>query len=232
MHKLIKKYQWLIFDADNTLFDFDKAEQLALLKTLDDYAITYQTNSIIDIYHAINRKLWMQLETGEVKSQTEIKIKRTKQLFEALQVTRDVDSFAEDYLFNLSENGHLLDNAINVVEHLAKNHKLMIMTNGITTVQKPRLNNSPISHYFEQVIISEEIGHSKPSTAIFDHAFDLMNHPDKKDVVIIGDSLGSDIQGGINYNIDSIWYNPQNIDVEHNATFEINDLMMLMEKQP
>lgn len=231
MHKLIKKYQWLIFDADNTLFDFDKAEELALLKTLNDYDIPFETDGILPTYHGINRRLWAQLESGHISSQAEIKSKRTLQLFEALNVKRDAKAFADDYLFNLSQNRHLIDEAIEVVQHLAKNHRLMLMTNGITAVQKPRFYDSPIAEYFDHLVISEEIGHAKPSTAIFDHAFNLMDHPDKKEVVIIGDSLGSDIQGGINYEIDTIWYNPHNIDKDHASTFEINNLISLMGEQ-
>ena len=229
MHTTLKKYQWLIFDADNTLFDFDMAEQKALLKTLNDYDIGYQLDNIMGIYHGINRKLWAQLETGEISSQAEIKHKRTSQLFDALGVNRDVTAFANDYLFNLSENDQLLDNAAKVVKQLFKTHQLMIMTNGITAVQKPRLNHSPIAPFFQHIVISEEIGHAKPSSAIFDHAFALMNQPQKQHVMIIGDSLGSDIKGGINYGIDTMWYNHQKQTTSHQATYEIDDLLMLIE---
>ncbi|MBL4773410.1 MAG: YjjG family noncanonical pyrimidine nucleotidase [Alcanivoracaceae bacterium] len=225
MHNIIQNYQWLIFDADNTLFDYDQAEKLALLKTLDDFDISYAKDSIIDTYHKINHKLWMQFETGEVKSQTEIKLKRTSQLFELLKVKRDITQFADDYLFNLSQNGQLLDNAMKVIDILAKSHRLVIMTNGMTNVQRPRFKASPISQYFQHIIISEEISHSKPSTKIFDHAFDLMQQPNKSEVVMIGDNLGSDIKGGINYHIDTIWYNPNRHEVKHNATYEIYDLL-------
>ena len=229
MHKIIQNYQWLIFDADNTLFDYDKAEKLALLKTLDDYDICYSQDSIIDTYHKINHKLWMQFETGEVKSQAEIKQKRTSQLFETLKVKRDIHQFADDYLINLSRNGQLLDNALRVVKNLSKTKGLVIMTNGMTAVQRPRFKASPISQYFQHIIISEEIRHSKPSTKIFDHAFELMQQPDKSEVIMIGDNLGSDIQGGINYHIDTIWYNPNKHLVKHNATYEICDLLEFIE---
>ncbi|MFK8011103.1 MAG: YjjG family noncanonical pyrimidine nucleotidase, partial [Marinicellaceae bacterium] len=214
-----------IFDADNTLFDYDIAEKNALLKTLDDFSINYPKQSIIQMYHQINHKLWMQLETGEVKSQSEIKIKRTQQLFDALDVNRDVHKFAHDYLDNLSRNDQLLDNAMEVIQYLANTHHMIIMTNGMTQVQKPRFNNSPIRPYFKHVVISEEIKHSKPSTKIYDHAFDLMNQPKKSQVLMIGDSLGSDIQGGINYEIDTVWYNPKQLNIHHNATYEINNLL-------
>jgi len=230
MHKIIHKYKWLIFDADNTLFDYDTAEKLALLKTLDDFEINYDSGSIIDTYHKINHKLWMQFETGEVKSQAEIKHKRTQQLFEVLNVQRDIDKFANDYLFNLSQNDQLLNNAFNIIQTLNDTHQMIIMTNGMTMVQKPRFNNSPIRKYFQHIVISEEIKHSKPSPKIYDHAFELMNHPNKEEVLMIGDNLGSDIQGGINYGIDTVWYNPKNLDKKHAATYELNDLLLFIKK--
>ena len=230
MHKIIHKYKWLIFDADNTLFDYDQAEHKALLKTLDDFEIPYCEDNIIPTYHKINHKLWMQFETGEIQSQAEIKHKRTKQLFDVLNVTREIDRFADDYLFNLSQNDQLLDNALRVIQTLSKSHQMIIMTNGMTAVQKPRFNNSPIRKYFQHIVISEEIKHSKPSIKIFEHAFKLMNLPDKKDVVMIGDNLGSDVQGGINYGIDTIWYNPNKLNKIQNATYELNDLLHFIKK--
>lgn len=229
MHNIITKYKWLIFDADNTLFDYNKAEKIALLKTLDEFEIIYP-DSVIEIYHKINHKLWMQFETGEVKSQTEIKYKRTSGLFDALNADADIGSFADRYLLNLSQNDHLLHNASDVVEKLSENHKMIIMTNGMTTVQKPRLSRSPISRYFEHIVISEEISCSKPSVEIFDHAFELMNKPDKAEVLMIGDNLGSDIQGGINYRIDTVWYNPEGRKTDHKATYEVNDLLEFIGK--
>ena len=225
MIQIIHDYQWLIFDADNTLFDYNKAEKIALLKTLDDFKINYDNNSIINIYHKINHKLWMDFDKGLVKSQAEIKQKRTSQLLDALNVDRDIDKFANHYLSNLSQNGQLLENALNVVNALAATHQLVIMTNGMTQVQRPRFAASPLTKYFTHIIISEEIKHSKPSKQIFDHAFTLMEQPKKEKVLMIGDSLGSDIQGGINYGIDTVWYNPRKIITKHQATYEISDLM-------
>ena len=230
MYKILSKYKWLIFDADNTLFDYDTAEKNALFKTLNDYKIHYDSDSIIETYHTINHKLWMKFETGEIKSQTEIKHSRTQQLFGALKVQRDVKKFADDYLINLSKNDQLLNNALHIVQTLYKTHRMIIMTNGMTKVQKPRFNNSVIRKFFEHIVISEEIKHAKPSPKIYDHAFELMNQPHKDEVLMIGDNLGSDIQGGINYGLDTVWYNPSKTIKDHNATFEISDLLAFIKK--
>ena len=229
MKNNLKKYQWLIFDADNTLFDYDKAEKIALLHTLDDFEVPYNKETIIEIYHNINHKLWMDFEKGLVESQEEIKYSRTEQLFRALKVNRNITHFSEDYLYNLSQNDQLLDNAYTVIETLAKTHQMIIMTNGMTMVQKPRFAKSPLSQFFKHIVISEEIKHAKPSKEIFDHAFRLMRNPEKNKVLMIGDNLGSDIQGGINYQIDTLWYNPNEKEIQHNATNELHDLLDLIQ---
>lgn len=229
MKKNLHKYNWLIFDADNTLFDYDQAEKNALLKTLNDFQIGFDKDTIVETYHKINHKLWMDFEKGLIKSQAEIKLKRTRQLFDVLNVESNVENFAEDYLFNLSNNGQLLNNALKVIKELANKHRLIIMTNGMTSVQKPRFRASPLNQYFQYTIISEEIKHSKPSTKIYDHAFGLMNNPEKHEVLMIGDNLGSDIQGGLNYGIDTVWYNPMMLKKHHQATYEIHDLMNFIE---
>jgi putative hydrolase of the HAD superfamily len=230
MYKIIHDYQWLIFDADNTLFDYDKAEKIALLKTLDDFKIKYDNHSIIDIYHNINHKLWSDFDKGLVKSQAEIKFKRTSKLFNVLNVDRNIELFADQYLTNLSQNGQLLDNAMKIIQSLSNTHQLVIMTNGMTQVQRPRFAASPLTKYFSHIIISEEINHSKPAKEIFDHAFKLMGEPAKNEVLMIGDNLGSDVQGGINYGIDSVWYNPRKVVTKHQATYEISDLMQFLKK--
>ncbi len=228
MKNNLKKYQWLIFDADNTLFDYNKAEKIALLHTLDDFEIPYDKQSIIEIYHNINHKLWKDFEKGLVKSQEEIKYRRTEQLFQQLKVDRNITHFAEDYLYNLSQNDHLLDHASEVIDNLAQTHQMIIMTNGMTAVQKPRFAKSPLSKFFKHIVISEEIKHAKPSKEIFDYAFRLMRNPEKDKVLMIGDNLGSDIQGGINYQIDTMWYNPSKKPTPHQATHELHNLLDLI----
>lgn len=224
----LKKYQWLIFDADNTLFDYNKAEKISLLKTLDDFEIPYNPQTIIEIYHKINLKLWMNFEKGLIESQDEIKYSRTEQLFRVLKVDRNISHFAEDYLFNLSQSDQLLDNAYKVIESLSASHNMIIMTNGMTVVQKPRFAKSPLSKFFKHIVISEEIKHAKPAKEIYDYAFRLMRNPIKENVLMIGDNLGSDIQGGINYQIDTLWYNPTKKQTSHNATDELHCLLELI----
>ena len=123
----------------------------------------------------------------------------------------------------------LLPGAAETIHKLHPDHKMLIVTNGIADVQRPRFDNSEIKRYFENIIISDEIGAAKPAAEFFDIAFKAMGEPDKKDVMIIGDSLTSDMAGGIKYGIDTCWYNPNKTQntTSMNITYEIFELYEL-----
>jgi 2-haloacid dehalogenase len=107
---------------------------------------------------------------------------------------------------------------------------MMIITNGLADVQRPRFARSAIGDCFADLVISEEVGAAKPHNRIFDIAFEKMQFPKQDEVLIIGDSLSSDIEGGNNYGIDTCWFNPQrepgNEEVE--PTYEITALGELL----
>jgi putative hydrolase of the HAD superfamily len=125
---------------------------------------------------------------------------------------------------NLSNCSFLFDGSLEIIEHLSKNYKLSIITNGLTSVQENRIRNSVIAKHFEDVVISEEISISKPNPEIFEHALKNIHHTNKNTVLMVGDSLTSDIQGGINLGIDTCWYNPNKL--ENNSkimpTYEVS----------
>lgn len=228
--QFLSRFDWIIFDADNTLFDYDAAEKDALFKTLKDFSINVQMepNKLLKIYKAINSKLWKQLENGELRDQQHLKILRTKLLLNQIDAEANVGLFAETYLKNLSKDTRLIDHAHSVVQTLARTHSLAIITNGMTKVQRPRLEQSSIGKYFDYILISEEVGVSKPSEEIFALLFDAIGQPNRSKVLMIGDSLSSDIQGARNYGLQSIWYNPKNLKAKNSATHELDDLIDLI----
>lgn len=130
---------------------------------------------------------------------------------------------------HLSHASFLYDDSINLVESLHKNYRLSIVTNGLKDVQNNRIRKSIIAKYFEDIVISEEVKVSKPSSKIFEHALNNMNHTDKRNVLMVGDSLTSDIQGGINFGIDTCWFNSNKIinKTEIKPTYEISNIMEL-----
>ena len=204
----MKKFDLIIFDADHTLFDFQKAEENAIKKLCIDLNIEYSKN-ILEIYRTINHKYWANLEKGLIKA-NQINIGRFKEFFEFININRDFVEYSSKYLIYLSQGNYLIKDAYKVLKRLYKNYDLVLLTNGLSIVQNPRFNNSEIKEFFKFMIISEEVGLQKPDKRIFNIIFDRLKITDLKRVLIIGDSLTSDIQGGINAKITTCWYNINN----------------------
>ena len=222
------KYKYLLFDLDGTLFDYDIAESTALENTFLQFRFSYNSK-YLDTYREINHLIWQDFENGKI-AQKELKTKRFNQLGKSLNLNLDSSTFSDTYLINLSKGIDLIDSAEELLKKLINKAKLYLITNGLTIVQRPRIENSTIGKYFKNVIISEEVGFAKPQKEIFDLAFELMGNPNKDEVIIIGDSLSSDITGGINYGIDTCWYNPKRNKSDNNIipTYEIQELKELL----
>lgn len=222
------KYEVIIFDADETLFDFRKSEREALKNTMVQFDIDYDENYHLKVYKDINTVIWKEFEDGLI-IQKDLNIERFKRLLNKLDVKFDETEFAKAYVNHLSCASFLYDDSIDLIESLHKNYKIIIITNGLKDVQDNRIRKSIIGKYFEDVVVSEEVEISKPDPKIFEHALNNIKHTDKSKVLMVGDSLTSDIQGGINFGIDTCWFNPNNI-IKKTAiepTYEISNLMAL-----
>jgi 2-haloacid dehalogenase len=217
-------YRWLLFDADGTLFDYDKAEKSALANTFDQIGYPFEPQYLPE-YRRINSQIWLDFEQGKI-TQEILKTRRFELLSEAINLPYDPRDFSTKYLANLAKGTYLVDGAKEIIKTLHQKFDLVIITNGLTRVQRPRFKESAIYPYIKEIIISEEIGAAKPDREIFDIAFERMNHPANEEVLIIGDSLTSDIQGGNNYGIDTCWFNPKQKTNEQaiTTTFEIQKL--------
>jgi 2-haloacid dehalogenase len=222
-------YRWLLFDADNTLFDFDRAESEALRLTFGQHGIAFD-DTALPRYHRINHEQWQLLEAGEITSSV-LRTRRFELLFAELGVEADARSFGERYLPNLALQPHLTEQALEVVRSLRDRYRLAIITNGLADVQRPRFDRSAIRDDFATIVISDEVGATKPDPAIFDVAFARMGHPGRAEVLLIGDSLTSDIAGGAGYGIDTAWYNPRGLPrpSEVGPTYELRRLSELLD---
>ena len=217
-------YCWILFDADGTLFDYDTAEANALQQSFEQLKHPYDV-SYNQIYREINAKLWLAFEQGQV-TQDDLRTRRFEELLNTIGSEAPPRTFSNLYLHNLSQQTILIDGAELVLKQLANRCRFVIITNGLTQVQRPRFRDSAIAPLMTDVVISEEVGCAKPDREIFDIAFEKMDHPPKADVLMVGDSLSSDIQGGFNYGLDTCWYNPirKNNEIEADITFEITSL--------
>jgi 2-haloacid dehalogenase len=222
------KYEIILFDVDDTLFDFSMSEKKALHKAFVEFGlptglVDYEAN-----YKEISKVLWRDLEQG-LTNLSELRVERFRRLFLAHELEINADTFSSVYLGYLGNETHLVQGAVELCDNLT-GCRLAIITNGFTDVQTSRIGSSPLCNTFEHIIISEEAGFQKPEKGIFDYAFSKLQITDKAKVLIVGDSLTSDIQGGINYGIDTCWFNPHlkenNIGIK--PTFEIRELTDLI----
>jgi 2-haloacid dehalogenase len=223
-----KYYPWLWFDADNTLFDYNRAEATALVKSFQLYDLHFD-ESYMETYRRINQNLWHSLEKQEIKPEV-LRVRRFEQFLEAIKMNGSAEQLAVTYIEQLGLCFDLIDGAYEVLNTLRVNSKIAIITNGLTAVQRSRLDLSPIKSFISELIISEEIGVAKPHAAFFDVALARSGNPPKGDVLVIGDSLSSDMAGGVNYGIDTCWFNPNGEQVPHELkiTYEIKVLRALL----
>jgi len=180
------------------------------------------------MYAHFNQQVWQEFERGKLSSQ-ELRVKRFKLFFEKAGLNADTPITSQLYLRNLALGTDLLEGADEIVHHLKTSYRMALVTNGLKDVQRPRLEHSSLHDCFEQVFISEEIGAAKPAAAFFEAAFSNLGQPARESVLIIGDSLSSDIKGGLDYGIDTCWYNPRGKPTELPITYQITKLGELME---
>lgn len=223
------KYDVVLFDADDTLLDFGKSEAAALQQAFDMFGLPL-TDEIRAGYLEINHGLWKALERGEV-DKPHVLAHRFQETFVRFGIAGPTDgSFEREYQRLLGEGAYLVDGAVDVLNALKRHCRLAIVTNGVTATQTNRLRLSGLDQIIGDVFISEQIGVAKPQAGFFDAVFAVMGEPDRSRVLIVGDSLTSDMRGGEVAGIDSCWYNPagKRNDTGVRITYEITDLAELL----
>lgn len=200
-------YPYLLFDADNTLFDFRRSLEWSIEETLTELCGNFERIWYHKFVH-VNDELTEALERGEITVQN-LKQNRFSNFVERVGLSLDPEAVRQLYNEYLAKCTFLIEDAEEVVSQLsAKGHRMILITNGSRVVQRPRFSAAPITKHFEKIIISEEVGASKPNPKIFQFAMDALGNPPKDQVLMIGDNLKSDIQGGIDFGIDTCWFNP------------------------
>lgn len=214
----------LFFDLDNTILDFDIAEDVALTKVMEHYNIEV-TDEAKAVYIKINEEEWAMYERGE-KSQDALRVDRYIRFFKAMGTDADGHDGEKLYTEYLSSGHWFVEGALDLLKELSKDYRIYLASNGISSIQRGRLSSAKIDEYLSGIFISSEIGVNKPSKEFFDYCFSTIDDFKKEESVMIGDSLSSDILGAINAGIKSIWFNRKNQlnRKDFKPDFEVNDL--------
>ena len=201
----MKKYKYILFDADNTLFDFDRCEREAFGEAVGMAGLEC-TDEVYGAYHVINDGLWKQLELGGI-TRGELKVERYRRLFEKFGVPGDgYLSVSKNYEICLGNKTYEIPGAYEALGRLSGKYGIYVVTNGLTSVQTSRFSKSRIRERVKDVFISEQVGYAKPDKKYFDRVLEIIGAK-ACECIVVGDSLTSDIDGALNSGIDCIWYN-------------------------
>ncbi|MDC7237537.1 MAG: YjjG family noncanonical pyrimidine nucleotidase [Sphaerochaetaceae bacterium] len=223
------KYKHLLFDADNTLFDFSQGE----IETFKELGHKYNfevTKSLMEDYHRINKACWKAYEEGTL-SQDKLRVLRFENFINYFNFNIDPIEMEKDFTSILSNQSHLIKDTHFVLEQLSKQgYDIQLITNGLVEAQYGRLKVTDIEKYFSNIFISGEMGCQKPDVEYFDIVLDSIKAK-KDECLVIGDRLESDILGAMKSNLDSVWLNIKNKDLpnEFTPTYVITDLASLLD---
>jgi len=217
------RYSWLLFDADGTFLDYRAGESHSLRAAAASFGRDADEEAL-NLYRTINSGLWAELEKGRISS-LELRIRRFEQLCEQLGWDIPAADFSRAYLEELGGSGFMIPGAREMLGNIPDAIHKAVITNGIRDTQYGRLRKAGLMDVFDEIIISEEAGIAKPAAGFFDYALDRIGSRNKDDMLIIGDSLSSDIAGGVGYGIDTCWFNPGGGENKSGITptYEISD---------
>jgi len=199
------RYSHVLLDLDHTLFDTETSLRMAYHDALQ--SVGADGSQSYERFDEINQALWRRVEAHEL-TPPEVHIARFVELDSQLGLGADPQDMAEAFAVGMGAHGELYPGALQVLDQLATKATLALITNGLSDIQRTRIDRLGIRGHFAAVTISAEAGTSKPGAAIFDLTFQALGDPDRSTAVMVGDNLGSDIAGGKNAGIATCWYNP------------------------
>lgn len=223
------RYPTLLFDLDHTLLDSDESERLAYAHTMTSIGLA-DHEVHFERYVDINRAMWRAVESGEL-APAEVRHRRFERFNREVGLDADTHEMADRFVDGLCRFGDLYPGAREVLEGVAERARLGLITNGLTRVQRSRLDRLDLGGLFDVIVISEEVGVTKPRREIFDLALGELGEPDRRGTLMVGDSLTSDMAGGRNAGVDTCWFNPDRATApaDDGPTHEIATLTQLLD---
>lgn len=226
----MNRFTTILWDVDGTLLDFAYSQNYAIRKCFQTIGKPI-TDEMVDRYDQINNSFWKRLEQKEI-TREELLSGRFLQLFEEYRIEGvNIKAFMEEYQESLGNVYSFQDDALTILTALHGHMKQYVVTNGVTSTQMNKLRLSGIYNLMDGVFISEQMGADKPSEVFFEKALSHVAEQDRSRILIVGDSLSSDILGGSNAGIVTCWYNPhgQENSLDRKPDYEIHDLHQIYE---
>ena len=226
----------ILWDVDGTLLDFNAAERAAIRTLFADFGLGECTDTMLARYHDINISFWQRLERNEL-TREQLLTGRFEEFFSEYGIsTKIAPEFNERYQLTLGDTIVYRDDSLNIVKALKGKVRQYVVSNGTITAQTKKLDRSKLGEQMDGVFLSEELGAEKPNPAFFDQVFSAICAKDRSTVMIVGDSLTSDIQGGINAGIRTCWYNPDGKPVPDSCRVDhiisdLHELIALLEAE-
>ena len=208
------------------MLDFLASEAYAIRTLFKKYNIGECSDEMLKLYSEINSKYWQMLERNEL-TKAEILVGRFREFFEKIGVDVTIaEKFNLDYQLTLGDHIEFVDKAEDMLLWQKGKYTLVAVTNGTKIAQEKKLRLSGLDNVFDAIFISENVGVEKPNKEYFDYVFEKLGITDKSQVLIIGDSLTSDMKGGFVAGIDTCWFNPSHKPNNSgiSVTYEIDDL--------
>ncbi len=215
------KYTTILFDSDDTLLDFKASEKQAIYEAFRHADLSFDEDIRAD-YSSINHGLWKALERGEVTTD-ELLVLRFARLFEKYGYDYDPKAMNDLYFHCLSDTSFTMEGAVEILEYLYGRYELDIITNGVGYIQTARLSNADIRKYIKHLFISGEIGISKPHKGFFDYVLSTVDEKDKSKILVVGDSLTSDIKGALDAGLDCVYIGKE----VNEATYMVSNILGL-----
>lgn len=223
------KYDILLFDVDNTVLDFDSSEEQALRKAFCEEGLEFSSHAL-EVYRKNNISQWQLFEQGKL-TKPQVLINRFELTFRELDLplskAKSTGDLYEEYL---KDGFFVVSYAVEVLTALQSDCQLYVVSNGVAEIQNSRMKGSGLEKYFIDRFVSETVGYPKPQIEYFNYCFAHIDNFDKAKTLIVGDSLTSDIQGGVNAGIDTCWFNPKHLANSStlSPTYEIDDLRQIL----
>ena len=218
----MRKYSVVLFDIDDTLLDFPRSEKEALCEAFMLSGVELN-EEMITVYQKINYELWKALERGEIE-RDELMTRRFEDFAKFYGLDIDFLKVANDYLDCLGKKIYFIEGARELLEALYGKVRMYIVTNGLAKVQNSRYKLTGFDKIFDGMFISQEVGANKPDNRFFEYVAEHIVGFEKEKTIIVGDSLSSDIAGGINFGIDTCWYSAKGMTPKIQPTYTVDSL--------